>query len=279
MKTLIVEDDPVSRTILKKTLDKAGYDTITAEDGLEAWNIFQAHNISLIISDWMMPNMDGIELCKKIRQTRTKNYVYFIVLTARDSKEDLIEVFEAGADDYISKPLDTDEVEARIMTGARIVRLEQKHNVLLDILIESKNKLVSVFDALEEEIISVDSDLKIISANKAVFTNMNVPFNEIIGSNLLDICAKREVQGKYESIAAQICKTFESGKTITGIHNLKDNNGEKRYKAITYIPVKSNNKTTQVVVSSRDITESTKKSEKIDQLNKELENALTLINH
>ncbi len=274
MKTLIVDDDPISRLILQKMLVKAGYEIITAEDGLKAWEIFREQDINLIISDWIMPNMDGISLCRKVREAKNNAYVYFIIMTARDRKEDFIEVFKAGADDFISKPLDADEVKARIMTGERILKLEKDHNELKDILIESKNKIVTVFDALEEEIISVDTDFKIISANRTLLREMNVSFNEVIGSNILDLCAQREVPDCNRNIASTIRGTFESQKSVTSLHNLKDSNNEIRHKQMTFIPVISNNRAVQVVISCRDITEELKKSEKINRLNIELEEAL-----
>ena len=158
MKILIVEDDYVSRDVLQRTLQKAGYDTVTAEDGLEALERYYETDINIIISDWMMPNMDGVSLCKKIREISKDNYVYFIILTVKDKKEDLIEVFEAGADDFISKPLDTGEIKARIKTGERIIKLGQEQKLLQSVLIESKNKLLTVFDSLKEEVISIDAD-------------------------------------------------------------------------------------------------------------------------
>ena len=126
MKILIVEDDYISRDVLQKTLQKAGYETFTAEDGLEALKIFHETPFSLIISDWMMPNMDGVSLCKKIREISKHNYVYFIILTVKDKKEDLIEAFDAGADDFISKPFDRDELLAKIRSLLRQKRHHEK---------------------------------------------------------------------------------------------------------------------------------------------------------
>ncbi|MGD9160917.1 MAG: response regulator [Desulfobacteraceae bacterium] len=274
MKILIVEDDYVSRDVLQKTLQKAGYDTVTAEDGLEALERYHEADINLIISDWMMPNMDGISLCKKIREISKGNYVYFIILTVKDKKEDLIEAFEAGADDFISKPLNTGEIKARIKTGERIIKLEQEHNLLQNVLIESKNKLLTVFDSLKEEVISIDADFKIISVNKSMLNEMNMPFNRIIGSDLLNMLAVRKFTGKEESIPSLIRKTFTSGKCRASIHECVDKKGETKQKEVIYTPVKHNDKVSQVVISCRDITEEMKNSEKISHLNKELNDAI-----
>lgn len=274
MKILIVEDDYVSRNVLYKTLQKIGYDAITAEDGLEALEIYHKTDINLIISDWMMPNLDGVSLCRNIRETSNGNYVYFIILTVKDKKEDLIEAYEAGADDFISKPLNTGEIKVRIKTGERIIRLEQEHKLLQNVLIESKNKLLTVFDSLKEEVISIDDDFKIISANKSMLNEMNMPFNSIIGSDYLNILAIRKYRGKNESIPSLIQKTFKTGKCRSSIHECIDKRGEIKQKELIYTPVKSNDKTSQVVISCRDITEEMKNAEKISHLNKELNDAI-----
>lgn len=275
MKILIVDDDPVSRKIIQKTLDKAGYDTVTAEDGLIAWEIYQDMEINLIISDWMMPNMDGVTLCRKVRDNIKSNYVYFIMLTAKDKKTDLIEVFNSGADDYIQKPLNTDEIKARLKTGERIVKLEKEHKVLNNVLIESKNKLMTVFDSLTEEIISVDNTFRILSANKAFINETGISMEKIVNHDLTDILAEREIVKDNKSILSLLKKTFETGNLNFGLHNYKDEQGEIRRKEITYIPVKNKeNRPVQVVISCRDITEDEKKTEEISQLNKKLSDAL-----
>ncbi|GAB4379866.1 MAG: SpoIIE family protein phosphatase [Calditrichia bacterium] len=126
MKILIAEDDPYSRHILQRRLEKWGYDVDVARDGNEAWEKFKGGNHSIVISDWMMPGMDGLELIRRIRSQNGKGYVYTILLTARDRKEDLILGIETGADEYLTKPLDADELRVRLNTGERIVQLEKK---------------------------------------------------------------------------------------------------------------------------------------------------------
>ena len=274
MKILIVEDDYVSRNVLEKTLQKAGYEPITAEDGLEALERYLETDISLIISDWMMPNMDGVSLCRKVREASKGSYVYFIMLTVKDKKEDLIQAFEAGVDDFISKPFNTGEIKARIKTGERIIRLEQDHKLLQNVLIESKNKLLTVFDSLKEEVISIDSDFRIISANKSMLNEMNIPFNRIIGSDFLNILAIRRFKGKHESIPTLIQKTFTTGKCRSSIHECIDSKGKIKQKELIYTPVKNNDEVAQVVISCRDITEEMKSAEKINHLNEELNAAI-----
>ncbi len=126
MKILVAEDDKVSRRLLVRTLQKWGHDVVEAPDGQQAWKTFQQQTFPMVITDWMMPHMDGIDLVKKIRSVPTDEYVYIIMLTARAEKNDLIEGMEAGADDFLVKPVNNDELRVRLRAGERIVELEKK---------------------------------------------------------------------------------------------------------------------------------------------------------
>lgn len=125
MKILIAEDDPYSRRLLQRRLEKWGHEVVAAKDGLEAWELFQKERCSLVISDWMMPGIDGLELIRRIRQHPTDGYIYTVLLTAKDRKEDLILGMETGADEYLTKPFDADELNVRLRAGERIVNLEK----------------------------------------------------------------------------------------------------------------------------------------------------------
>lgn len=127
MKILIAEDDPISRRVLEINLKEWGYDVQVASDGGEAWEIIsEPGSPNLVISDWMMPRMDGLTLCRKIRKLEKSGYIYFIILTAKGGKEDVIEGLEAGADDFLTKPFNREELKCRTRIGERIVKLEQK---------------------------------------------------------------------------------------------------------------------------------------------------------
>lgn len=141
MKILIAEDDRISRLLLQKTLGKMGHEIMVTENGEQAWQAFQAHEPDMVISDWMMPEMDGLDLCRRIRISPKKTYSYIILLTARDTTTDLVEVFDAGADDYIIKPFKPDELRSRIKSGERIAALESRHHELQEKLME-KNKVL-----------------------------------------------------------------------------------------------------------------------------------------
>ena len=125
MKVLIVDDDPISRKLLRTYLEKWGYEVTQAEDGAAGWALFQNDDFPLVIADWMMPEMDGVELVRCIRAHERRGFVYCILLTARSHKEDLVEGMDAGADDFLSKPFDRDELRVRLREGERIVTLER----------------------------------------------------------------------------------------------------------------------------------------------------------
>ena len=127
MKILIVEDDPVSRRLLEVTLGKFGYDVVVTSNGNEALEVLQGPSVpSLVISDWMMPGMDGLELCRNIRGMKKSSYTYFIILTAKGGKEDVIKGLDAGADDFLIKPFNSEELKYRVKIGERIINLEQR---------------------------------------------------------------------------------------------------------------------------------------------------------
>ncbi len=126
-KILIAEDDPISRKVLRKSLQKRDFNVTAVSNGLEAWEVFKNGNApQLLILDWMMPEMDGIEVCRRIRKKKSNKYTYIIFLTAKGQKGDLSEGMSAGADDYITKPFDTQELMARVKVGKRIIRLENQ---------------------------------------------------------------------------------------------------------------------------------------------------------
>jgi diguanylate cyclase (GGDEF)-like protein len=126
---LIAEDDLTSRSMLVAMVKKWGFQPISASDGLSAWDLLQKPDSpSLVIMDWNMPGMNGLEVCQRIRGAWTSNPPYIILLTARGEKKDIIEGLEAGANDYVSKPYDTDELRARIRVGERMVQLQSDLN-------------------------------------------------------------------------------------------------------------------------------------------------------
>jgi DNA-binding response OmpR family regulator len=127
MRILIAEDDPAFRHFLEEILGNWGYEVVVAEDGNEAWQALQARDAPrLAILDWMMPEISGVEICRKVRQELQEPYTYIILLTALQQEENLVTAMEAGADDYIIKPIKTNELRARLKAGRRIVDLQNE---------------------------------------------------------------------------------------------------------------------------------------------------------
>lgn len=134
MKILIAEDDLVSRRLLEGVLHKLGYEVISTENGHEAWVTFLAENPRIVITDWMMPEMDGPELCRRIRADARFRYTYIILLTALGGRKLYLEGMHAGADDFVSKPFDMDELGVRLKAAERILDLQAEVSVLSGLL-------------------------------------------------------------------------------------------------------------------------------------------------
>lgn len=128
MKILVVDDDAVCRDTLSAMLRKNSYEVLTAANGREALETLAATDCRLVITDWVMPEVNGPTLCRAIRSGNFGGYVYIILLTNRDTHEDVIEGFSAGADEFMSKPFHVGEVRARVRTGERILALESRNS-------------------------------------------------------------------------------------------------------------------------------------------------------
>jgi phosphoserine phosphatase RsbU/P len=125
MRVLIAEDDLVSRKMLEATLTRWGYEVVITCDGESAWKALASENAPRIaILDWMMPNLDGVDVIRRIRESRTGEPPYILLLTAKGNKEDIVSGLEAGADDYVIKPFDREELRARLQAGIRILNLQ-----------------------------------------------------------------------------------------------------------------------------------------------------------
>jgi len=126
MKVLIAEDDPLSRRLLQATLKTFGFEVILAADGAQAWAVLQGEEPpSLAILDWMMPEMDGVDICRRVRQLPTATPPYLILLTAKSEKTDVVIGLDAGANDYLTKPFDRSELRARIQVGTHVLELQK----------------------------------------------------------------------------------------------------------------------------------------------------------
>src|SRR3984885_6471387 len=140
---LLAEDDPVTRMLMTRFLKKAGYEVDAVANGSQALDMMTLRYYPMLVTDWEMPEMDGIALCKAVRNMQLDGYVYALLLTARDSKEHIIAGLEAGADDYLVKPVHEPELIARLNAGRRILNLEHSLRVA-----NQRNRILSITDAL-----------------------------------------------------------------------------------------------------------------------------------
>jgi DNA-binding response OmpR family regulator len=134
MNILIVDDDSTSRLVLNATLKKLGHQVTVAATGAEAWTVFENSHIPLLISDMVMPDVDGLELCRRIRAANRPKYTYIIMLTSVGGKSGYLVGMRAGADDFINKPLDEEQLAARLVVAERILNLQSQVNQLAGLL-------------------------------------------------------------------------------------------------------------------------------------------------
>jgi len=151
MNILIADDDPVTLKLLVSRIEAwGGHTVVAADDGMMAWQIIQDTPIDIVISDWLMPGLDGLALCRQIRERTSANYVYVILISSQDSKTDIVHGLESGVDDYITKPIDLEALRARIAIGARIVELERSLNTKIEIITANHYQTIRMFSQLVE---------------------------------------------------------------------------------------------------------------------------------
>ena len=190
MKVLIADDDPVSLLFLRATLEDWGYDVTTAQDGKSAFELLQQRDAPMLaILDWMMPGMDGIDVCRSLRQGRRDHYTYLIMLTARSEVEFMVEAMNAGADDFVSKPFNLEELQVRIRAGKLIVELQQELRLKAtrDALTGIYNR-GAIIDILDKEMSRHRRDNKplgIIFADLDHFKKINDTFGHLAGDTVL----------------------------------------------------------------------------------------------
>jgi diguanylate cyclase (GGDEF)-like protein len=203
MRILIAEDNSVSRRMLEATLKKWGYEVVSTQDGNEAWEAIQQEDAPrLVILDWEMPGMDGVQVCQKVREQLLEPYVYIILLTAKDEKEDIIAGLDAGADDYVTKPFNAHELRVRLRTGQRIVELQEQLIAARDDLrFQATHDLLTglwnrraVFEILEREMARAqraESAVGIIMADIDHFKVINDTYGHVAGDVVLGEVAQR----------------------------------------------------------------------------------------
>ena len=198
MKVLIAEDNIILNRNLSRNISNWGYEVVTTQNGLEAWNHILKDNIRLAVLDWMIPGINGIDLCTKIRKELPMNkseYVYIILLTGKNQQEDIIKGLSSGADDYMIKPANLLELKVRLMNGSRIINLEDKRIQLAttDSLTGLWNRR-RIFKFLEEELdrgAREHGHIAVIMIDIDNFKHINDNFGHTIGDKVLSEAAFR----------------------------------------------------------------------------------------
>jgi putative two-component system response regulator len=126
MRILVADDDPMTRQMVVQCLNQSGFEVVEAADGRQALQSHCDHPAQVIVSDWMMPQMDGVELCKALREDGSGDYVYFILLTQNDGARSAVNGLAGGADDFLTKPFDPEELVMRVRTGQRLLSLQSR---------------------------------------------------------------------------------------------------------------------------------------------------------
>jgi phosphoserine phosphatase RsbU/P len=127
MRALVADDDRTAAALLRSSLQRWGLDVVVAHDGAEAWDLVRRDPaIALVVLDWNMPGLDGIEVCRRIRRDAAREHLHVLLLTARESTVDMVNGLDAGADDYLRKPFDADVLRARVAVGLRLLRLKER---------------------------------------------------------------------------------------------------------------------------------------------------------
>jgi len=203
MKVLIADDELMSRKLLQKTLERAGYDVTAVENGrLAAEQLCPANGPRLALLDWVMPELDGPGVCREVRKRKQQSYVYMVLLTSKESKEDVVAGLESGADDYLTKPFDPEELKARLRTGLRILDLEDR-------LIEAREEMRfqathdgltalwnrgMIVDLLGRELarsIRENFSTAILMCDLDHFKSVNDTYGHLVGDDVLKETAKR----------------------------------------------------------------------------------------
>ncbi|HWB86020.1 MAG TPA: diguanylate cyclase [Bryobacteraceae bacterium] len=214
MKILAAEDNPVFQSMLRSILTKWGYEVLVARDGMEAWKILESADApQLAILDWMMPGLDGVEICRRVRAAAREPYTYILLLTARTESQDLIEGMESGADDYVTKPLNTHELRVRLRAGSRIVELQQQLLLAREALREQATydgltglyNRSSILELLQTELVRASREggsIAVLMADLDRFKQINDTYGHMAGDAVLCEAGRRmkSAMRRYDAV-------------------------------------------------------------------------------
>jgi diguanylate cyclase (GGDEF)-like protein len=260
---LVAEDDPMFRRLLQKRLQDWGYVVAAVDNGEDAWRILQrpGETPALVILDWLMPGMDGIEICRRIRAQQQQSYQYVLLISGKDDKQDVVEGLEAGADDYLTKPFDTSELRARVMAGARIVALQQdllqaqeelRYKVTHDTLtgVWSRGAVLDLLKCELSRAVRVGASTGVLMVDVDHFKRINDAHGHIAGDEVLKEIAARVSRSlrSYDLVGR-----FGGEEFIAILSNCAGNDlrliAERALRAVSEKPIHTQSKSVSVTVS------------------------------
>jgi two-component system cell cycle response regulator len=290
MRVLIAEDSVVARKLLARSLQQLGYEIVAAEDGARAWEAYQQAPTPIVITDWEMPQMNGVELCRAIRQHPTEQYTYLMMLTARGQKEDKLEALDAGADAFLSKPLDIAELQANLRVAERILQaeadLQAQKRQLQDLneelvsqneqlqqsyrLVEYANRrFVELFEHVPVACFTVDMEGSIREWNLAAQQLYGYTKEEVLHQPFY----AKAFRGANASHIHDILQRVMQGSIVTGIESEDyDSEGNLHYVIRSVFPIRNpNREVVGAIVSVVDVTYRVEYENQLKALNQKLQ--------
>lgn len=265
MKVLVAEDDQVLGSALRRTLEKWGHEVIVADNGVAAWEKFQVENPSMVISDRIIPEIDGTTLCRRIRSMGLATYTYFMLYTAKQSREDRLEGLQAGADDFLEKPLDPPELFARLEIARRILGMEKqlcKRSGEMEALhaeVEQRNadlrdamtyhthanrRFTELFEGIPTACYTWDREGRIYEWNRAAVDMFGYPAEEVVTRHIWEVFAEASPR-KQAQIRRRQCSTIErvfDGEAIIGRElDKRDKQGNLVHALCNILPIRAYN--------------------------------------
>lgn len=269
MNILIVEDNRVAAQFLVKTLARMGHSSQCAENGAIAWEMFQENPFEVIISDWEMPEMDGLELCRLVREHADTYYTYFILLTAKNQIQDKVLGLQAGADDFLVKPLDSGELMARLEVGSRIITIHTQLANIVSSLHAAQQRFSELFMGLPIAGVTIDEQGCIQEWNRAFESLVGLEGRMIHEQSLIETIAPPDMHDELEREVGELLQ----GKRISDYEwRFLAKDSLERYLLWNAIPLTRNNGTiTGAIHTLIDISQMKNAEKQARQYSEELE--------
>ncbi|MFQ3610776.1 MAG: diguanylate cyclase [Fimbriimonadales bacterium] len=291
MKVLIAEDSTVTAKLLDRQLRSEGFETLVALDGKQAWELYQRELPPIVITDWEMPGMDGVDLCRAIRNHQTESYTYVIMLTARNQKNDKLEALDAGADDFLSKPPDPAELCACLKTAQRILKAEQRlydQNIQLremyeelqnqnemllaaQKLVEHANRrFAELFEHVPVACFTFDGEGILHEWNQAAEQLYGYTKSEVLFTSMFEKVFRGDVGSRVLEVVQHVMR----GSSLTGVESADvDAEGNMHYVLRSAIPLRNpSGEVVGGIMSVVDVTYRVEAERQLKLLNEQLQN-------